>query len=41
MNMFYFMSAILVLTVLVSWVANKLPMELSDEDEDVSDWSKL
>lgn len=35
-------SAVLVLTVLVSWVANELPMEMpEDEFEDSKDWSKL
>jgi hypothetical protein len=40
MQIFYMLSLIFAGTVLISWLANKLPMELP-EDEDVKDWSKL
>lgn len=40
MEIFYWISAGILGAVLVSWVANKLPMELP-EDEDEKDWSKL
>lgn len=40
MYIFYMISAVLIGTVFVSWLANKLPMELP-EDEDERDWSKL
>lgn len=40
MNVFYIISAVMLLTVLVSWAANELPMEMP-EDEFQDDWSRL
>lgn len=42
MEIFYWISAGTLGVVLVSWLANKLPMEMpEDEFEDSKDWSKL
>jgi hypothetical protein len=42
MEIFYWISAGFLGVVLVSWLANSLPMELPEEDEaEAKDWSKL